>query len=245
MFYTVAGTFTRIFSEPLIIEEVLSTQDIVKQSDFEPFKPLIAKKQLAGRGRKGNKWYSPPEAGLYLSFKIPKNFFIKTENLSPISLVCGLSVAETVDSFVFSRIKWPNDVFIGNKKVAGILIETNKDFITIGIGVNLNTKSFPPELKHYATSIFLETQREVNFFEFTQLLLENLSRNLLVFRSEGFEPFVELINRKLLWKGKRVIIDRRECGKLLGVNPKGLAVIKTCYGKIKEFPYGDISLRKG
>ena len=129
------GTFTRIFAEPLVVDEVFSTQDVVKQPDFEPFKPLIAKKQLAGRGRKGNKWFSPPEAGLYLSFKIPKDFFIETENLSPISLVCGLSVAETVDSFAFSRIKWPNDVFIGNKKVAGILVETNKEFITIGIGV--------------------------------------------------------------------------------------------------------------
>ena len=239
------GTFTRIFAEPLVVDEVFSTQDVVKQPDFEPFKPLIAKKQLAGRGRKGNKWFSPPEAGLYLSFKIPKDFFIETENLSPISLVCGLSVAETVDSFAFSRIKWPNDVFIGNKKVAGILVETNKEFITIGIGVNLNIQNFPSELKDYATSIFLETQQRVDFFEFTQPLLENLSRNLLVFRSEGFEPFVELINRKLLWRGKRVVIDRRECGKLLGVNSKGLAIIKTCYGKIKEFSYGDISLRRG
>ena len=239
------GTLTRIFTEPIVVDEVSSTQDIVKKVDFPSFKPLIAKRQKAGRGRKGNPWYSPPEAGLYLSFKLPKDYFPRNNELSCLSLVCGLSVAETVDSYTLSRIKWPNDVYIGNKKVAGILVEADREFLTVGIGVNLNTVSFPSELRGYATSIFLETQQRVDFFEFANLLLDNLSRDLLLFRSEGFSPFVEPINRKLLWKGKRVVIDQRECGKLLGINRKGLAVVKTCYGKIKEFPYGDISLRKG
>ena len=239
------GTLTRIFAEPLIVDEVSSTQDIVKRGDFQPFTPFIAKRQTAGRGRRGNRWYSPPEAGLYLSFKLPRDYFPQGEELSCLSLVCGLSVAETVDSYTFSRIKWPNDVYIGEKKVAGILVEADRGYLTVGIGVNLNTASFPAELRDYATSIFLVTQQRVDFFEFANLLLENLSRNLLLFRSEGFKPFVEPINRKLLWRGRRVIIDQRECGKLLGINGKGLAVVKTCYGKVKEFPYGDISLRRG
>jgi len=240
----VGGIFTRIFSEPIVLEEVSSTQDIVKQENFEPFKPLIARRQLNGKGRKGNKWYSPPKAGLYFSVKLPKDFFPKKEDLSTVSLVCGLSVSETVDSFIFSKIKWPNDVYINNKKIAGILVENSKDFLIIGIGVNLNTKVFPADLKNYATSIFLETGNLVDIFEFANLLLDNLSRNILIFRSDGFAPFVEPINRKLLWKGKRIVIDNRECGKLLGINKKGFAVVKTCYGEIKEIAYGDISIRK-
>lgn len=238
------GTFTSLFNEPLIVEKVNSTQDVVKSADFPHFKPLVAASQTAGRGRKGNKWFSPPKAGLYLSFKLPKDFFPQSGELSCISLVCGLTVSETVDSYTLSLVKWPNDVYIGGRKVAGILVEANAEDIVIGIGVNLNTTSFPSELQKMATSIYLETQSRVDFFEFLHLLLENLSSDLLLFRSEGFDPFVERINRKLLWRGKRVILDHRECGKLIGVNRKGYAVIKTCYGAVKEYPYGDISLRK-
>ena len=245
-FYPAVGRiFTGIFSEPLVLEEVSSTQDWVKDKDFPHFKPLIAKRQTKGRGRRGRRWFSPPEGGLYLSFKIPKAFFGEREGLACLSLVCGLSVSQAVDTYRFSKIKWPNDVYIGEKKVAGILIEANATDLVVGIGVNLNMESFPPELKESATSIYLVTQSRVDFYEFTTLLLDFLSENLLRFRSEGFHPFVEPINRKLLWKGKRVVIDQRECGKLLGIDERGLAVVKTCFGKIKTFPVGDISLRRG
>lgn len=238
------GAFTSLFTEPVVLERVTSTQDVVKNAQFPHFKPLVAAFQTAGRGRRGNKWFSPPKAGLYLSFKLPRDYFGQNDEFSCISLVCGLAVSETVDSYTLSRIKWPNDVYIGGKKVSGILVEATPSDIVVGIGVNLNTVSFPAELQKMATSIYLETQNKVDFNEFLHLLLENLSVDLLLFRSEGFTPFVEKINRKLLWKGKRVVVDQRECGKLLGVNRKGFAVIRTCYGELKEFPYGDISIRR-
>jgi len=226
------------------VDVISSTQDAVKDGDFPYFKPLIAKAQTKGRGRRGNRWYSPPEGGLYMSFKLPKDFFSDGGELSKLSLVCGAAVSQTVDSYLLSAIKWPNDIYIRGKKVAGILVEVGSGGVIVGIGVNLNTASFPNELVGRATSIFLETQQKVDFKEFTELLLENISENLLRFREEGFKPFLGPINRKLLWRGKRVLIDRRECGKLLGVNEKGFAVIKTCYGEIKEYPYGEISLRR-
>ncbi|HID78940.1 MAG TPA: biotin--[acetyl-CoA-carboxylase] ligase [Aquifex aeolicus] len=243
--FSVEGVCVGIFSEPVIVEEVSSTQDWVKKSDFPQFKPFIAKRQTKGRGRRGKRWFSPPGGGLYLSFKLPKEFFVEGRELSRLSLVFGLSVSQAVDTYTLSKIKWPNDVYIGEKKVAGILIETNSTDLVVGIGVNLNMDGFPPELKEGATSIYLATQNRVDFYEFTTLLLNYLSENILRFRSEGFKPFVPAINRKLLWKGKRVVVDQRECGRLLGINEKGLAVIKTCFGALKTFPYGDISLRRG
>ncbi len=223
-----------------MVKEITSTQDRVREEDFEPFVPLVAERQTAGRGRKGNLWYSPPKAGLYLSVKFPKEFF--GQNAGCLSLVAGLSVARTVDIFVPSAIKWPNDIYVRGKKVAGILTEIFGRWVVLGIGVNLNTVSFPPDLSKVATSIYRETQSEVDFYEFLYLLLENLSEDLLRFRAEGFEPFRETINRKLLWKGRRVRIED-ERGKLLGINSKGWAVIRTCYGKVKEFPAGELSLR--
>jgi BirA family biotin operon repressor/biotin-[acetyl-CoA-carboxylase] ligase len=234
----------KVFKKPILVDKVSSTQDVVKGADFPPFVPLIAKTQTNGRGRKGNLWYSPPGKGLYLSVKLPKEIFKNILNLGTISLVSGYAVSETVDSYTFSKIKWPNDVYINGKKVSGILIEANSKSLVIGIGVNLNTLNFPKELEKYATSIYRETGTEVDFEEFTLLLLENLEDNLLKFQKKGFKPFLEAINRKLLWKGKRITVDNRECGTLLCVDSEGFAVIKTCYGQIKRFPVGDISIRK-
>ena len=242
---TVGDICTRLFAEPISVKEVSSTQDVVKQKDFPTFTPFVAQSQTRGRGRRGNSWYSPPGKGLYLSFKLPKGFLPPwgEGEIPPLSLVVGLSVSETVDSYILSAVKWPNDVYIRGKKVAGTLVEADRENYIVGIGVNLNTLHFPPELGSIATSIYRETGVEVDFEEFLNLLLENLSADLLRFKKEGFEPFVEPINRKLLWRGKRVVVDHRECGKLLGIDPKGYAVVKTCFGKIKRFPAGEISLR--
>jgi len=229
-------------SQPVFKEVVTSTQDEVKRPEFPFFTPLVAAAQTAGRGRRGNRWFSPAGGGLYLSFKLPKSF-LKKEDPSPLALVLGLAVSRAVDGYVLSRIKWPNDVYVGNKKVAGILIEGGPSALVAGIGVNLNTPFFPPELKKSATSLFLETGEKVDFEEFTRSLLESLEEEILLYREEGFKPFVERINRKLLWRNKRVLIDRRECGKLLGVDEGGRAVVMTCFKELKRLPYGELSLR--
>jgi len=234
----------KLFKKPVFVESVSSTQDVVKEINFPYFVPLVAKTQTKGRGRKGNIWYSPPGKGLYLSVKLPKEFFKNVRNLGTISLVTGYAVSQALDSYTFSKIKWPNDVYINGRKVAGILIEANSANLVIGIGVNLNTLEFPHHLEKYATSVYKETGTEVDFEEFIPLLLEKLEENLLTFRRKGFEPFLAPINRKLLWKGKRITVDNRECGILLCVDPEGFAVIKNCFGKIKRIPYGDISIRK-
>jgi len=241
-----SGTFLEIWrSAPEVVEKVSSTQDVVKSKDFPHFTPFVALSQEKGRGRRGNVWFSPPGEGLYLSFKIPKDFFgVEPEDLTPLSLVVGCAVSETVDGYTFSKIKWPNDIYIGGKKVSGILVEATPRDLVVGIGVNLNTVSFPPELKPYATSIYMETQQRVDFYEFLNLLLENLSVELLKFKVEGFKPFVERINRKLLWRNKRIVIDNRECGLLLGIDDRGRALVKTCFKQLKRLSYGDISIRE-
>jgi len=224
-----------------VVELVDSTQNRVKEPDFPFFVPLVARAQTAGRGRLGRRWYSPPGKGLYLSVKFPKGFFPEGD-LGCLSLVVGLSVSRTVDAYALSGIKWPNDVYLRGKKVAGILTEVSGPSVVVGIGVNLNEERFPPELAPLATSIYRETQQRVDPDEFLELLLENLSEDLRRFREEGFKPFVEPINRKLVWKGRRVLVDN-ERGRLLGVNSKGWIVLRTCYGKVKEFPAGEVSLR--
>ena len=108
---------------------------------------------------------------------------------------------------------------------------------------NLNTKDFPPDLKNIATSIYRETQQKVDFREFLHLLIENLNLCVIDFAEKGFSPFKEKIEKKLLWKGKRILINNNRCGKILGIDSQGNLIVKDCYGKILKFTSAEISIR--
>ena len=117
---------------------------------------VLALEQLAGRGRRGAAWFSPPGESLAFSILIrpqePKALWPR------LALAAGLAVAEAVESFgVQAGIKWPNDVWIRNRKVAGILVESGNDFAVVGIGFNVNTLSFPESVEGIATSLALES----------------------------------------------------------------------------------------
>jgi len=99
--------------------------------DYEPGTVVMAEEQSAGRGRYGRVWQSP-KGNLYASFVFPKN----QANDKYLSFLTGLALAESLPEFSV-RLKWPNDVLLDRKKVAGILLESAEDKIIVGIGVNL------------------------------------------------------------------------------------------------------------
>jgi BirA family biotin operon repressor/biotin-[acetyl-CoA-carboxylase] ligase len=117
---------------------------------------LLALEQSAGRGRRGAKWFAPPGEALTFSVLLrpaaPKALWPR------LALAAGLAVAEAVESFGPSvGIKWPNDVWIGSRKIAGILVEAGADFAIVGIGLNVNTTCFPDEVSQIASSLAMET----------------------------------------------------------------------------------------
>jgi BirA family biotin operon repressor/biotin-[acetyl-CoA-carboxylase] ligase len=121
---------------------------------------VIADAQTRGRGRMGRVWHSPPGAALYFSTVLrPK---LPLQKLPPLTLAVGVAVAEAVASFGREpRLKWPNDLLLDGKKVAGILTESatqggRLEHVIVGIGVNLQVTEFPPGLN--ATSIFVERE---------------------------------------------------------------------------------------
>lgn len=150
------------FPEPfrlMIRESVESTNDEVRvlaQAGAPDCLVLLAERQTAGRGRRGAAWFSP--AGESLAFSIlvrpdePKALWPR------LALAAGLAVTEAVESFgLQAGIKWPNDVWIRQRKVAGILVEAGSNFAVIGIGLNVNSTEFPPEVAEIATSLRIET----------------------------------------------------------------------------------------
>ena len=117
---------------------------------------LLALEQTSGRGRRGTSWFSAPGDSLAFSILLrpaePKALWPR------LALITGLAVAQALESFVPSTgIKWPNDVWIGGKKIAGILVEAGASHVVIGIGLNLNTTDFPDDLAGTATSLRLHS----------------------------------------------------------------------------------------
>ncbi len=123
---------------------------------------VIARQQTAGRGRLGRSFYSPKD-GLYLSIAIKPDFDISRSSL--VTVAAAAATSEAIDEVCecSTKIKWVNDIYLGDRKVCGILTEANTDFETgqidslvTGIGINTSEKSFPPELKDIAGSVSAE-----------------------------------------------------------------------------------------
>jgi len=127
---------------------------------------VLADTQTSGRGRKGRTWHSPPRDGLYASIILRPSLLLSQAGRIPI--FASLAIAETLVSLGLSGVslKWPNDILVRGKKIAGILTEVGAemdgvDYIIIGVGINVNTNRFPGNLQRSATSVFLETGKRV------------------------------------------------------------------------------------
>jgi BirA family biotin operon repressor/biotin-[acetyl-CoA-carboxylase] ligase len=152
-------------------ESTASTNDVaarLAESGAEEGTIVVAERQTAGRGRHGRVWYSPPGAGLYASVIVrPASGESHDENPAALlTLASGVAIAEAVRAVTGlpAQIKWPNDVLIGGRKLAGILAEAAVQagalqFVVVGFGVNLQPAAYPLELAPRVTSIEAETSR--------------------------------------------------------------------------------------
>lgn len=196
------------FPEPfrlLVRESAESTNDEVRllgQAGAADGLVVLAERQTAGRGRRGAAWFSP--AGESLAFSIlirpeePKSLWPR------LALAAGLAVAEAVETFgAQAGIKWPNDVWIGHRKTAGILVEAGSDFAIVGIGLNINTTEFPPEVSEIATSLRLETSQAFSRAEVLGTVIRRFARRRHQI-SGDFEELLSAVRLRCVLTGKRV-----------------------------------------
>lgn len=215
---------------------------------------VVAKQQTAGRGRRGRTWISPENAGLYFSIVLrPK---IEMRFLSLLTLMSAVAVFETLKEIykIQPDIKWANDIHINDKKISGILAEsadTNKGLaVIIGIGINLNSKNFPPELDEIATSIEDETGKDPNINKLLENLTKQISKFYELFQSEnGAEKTRdEWTKRSSYAFGKEVqasLENETIIGTTRGIEENGALRIETENGEIKIIQAGDVEkLRK-
>jgi len=173
---------------------------------------VVADQQLAGRGRRGRTWRAP--AGTSLLASIVARPRLPQSLLSTLSLSTAVAVAEALRRVakVDARLKWPNDVLVAGKKVAGILLESRmsggSSVVTIiGVGINLGQREFPHDLAEGATSIALETGQAPSRESVLAALLEEFDAWRARLEGEGFGPVREAWRRLSDTLGRRVTVD--------------------------------------
>jgi len=225
----------------LYFEELPSTNDYLKTVPFEPFLGVVALSQTAGRGRRGRKWLSERGKGLYFSVLFPP----LKRNLTLTGLAFGYAVYKTLTELSPSfYLKWPNDVYINGRKIAGILPELLKERLIVGVGINLlYTEKKLSNLTHRATSLFLEGID----FDYEKLV-NSLHKNLVElyrklergeFSPALFEKACPLIGHEItVIEGEKVYNALA-----LGIDKEGALIVETESG-IKRLFSAEVSVRE-
>jgi len=215
---------------------------------------IIADSQNKGKGRMQRIWHSPPGTNIYTSVILrPK---IRLSKASQIPITAGVAVAETLSKYCPDKVhlKWPNDVLIGGKKVCGILAQIKMsenaiDFIVLGIGINVNMsrEQIPHDIKDIATSLSIETGREISRQELIISLYENLAKCYKQLVQKGFRPIKEKWLSLTLMTGQMIQVmfkNEKMEGKAAGIDDDGSLILLTNENKKVKVSAGDVTILK-
>ncbi len=210
---------------------------------------VVAERQTVGRGRRGRKWVSPFGENLYFSLLLRIDGGMR--QLEGLSLLVGLAVVDVLHEMGIkgAGLKWPNDVLVGRRKLAGILLELMGDpadvcHVVIGVGININMQ-VAAEVDQSWTSLRLETGRICDRNEMAARLARTLEAYLLRHQQQGFSVFQSAWERNHLWQGREVSLlsgSDSVQGRVLGIDALGALRLEVD-GVEKSFSGGELSLR--
>jgi len=215
------------------------------------FSLVVADEQTSGRGRMDRRWFTPPNSALAMSLILHP---LQEERAHPSRMtgLLALSLSESLLKLGLApQIKWPNDVLLKGKKVAGILVESTwmgkyVDAFVLGMGVNVLEKSVPPiePLLFPATSIETELERQVERTDLLRTILDGVLkwRPLL-----GTGKFLKAWDEKLAYRGQQVQVrggsEKTIVGELLGLESDGSLRLREERGKSVTVQFGEVHLR--
>jgi BirA family biotin operon repressor/biotin-[acetyl-CoA-carboxylase] ligase len=210
---------------------------------------VLAERQTAGKGRLGRTWLANPYENLTFSLILRPTLPPEALNLLP--LYAAVAVAEAIEheSGLSVECKWPNDLLIGGKKTAGILLEGSLkeeglEYVVLGIGVNVNQTTFPEDISPRATSLKVQGGRDIDRIRLLREILRTLEIHYTAIMKKGFHNLLPLwlsrttmINREIsVTQGGSVI-----SGIVRGLSPEG-ALILDSGGSEKTLFAGDVTI---
>ncbi|ANE47940.1 biotin [Paenibacillus swuensis] len=247
---------TRVLGKQIKLLDVVDSTQRVAHEWVKEGAPegamVIAEGQTAGRGRMGRTWHSPQGKGVWMSLvlkpSVPLHLTPQLTLLSAVALCRAIKAVAPVDA----GIKWPNDILIGGRKVAGILLESSAEderlqYVVAGIGVSVNLTStdYPQELREIATSLRIAGGETVDRAVLIRTFLQQLEYLYELYTEEGFAPI------KSLWEALNVTLGHPVSisgatgvveGVAMEIDDLGALLIKDNSGKRVKVYSGDVQI---
>lgn len=213
---------------------------------------VVSDRQDGGKGRRGRSWASPSGVGIWMSLILRPE--IAPSSASMLTLAAALAVRKGIleETGLSPLIKWPNDLVLNGKKICGILTEMSTELMEIqyvitGIGINVNQKEFPPEIRDTATSLSLEAGRSFRRSSLIAAILKAFEKDYEAFLKTGdLSLLLEEYNACLVNRGKEVCIldpsgEYRAVAE--GIDENGSLLVTLPDGTRREIISGEVSVR--
>jgi BirA family transcriptional regulator, biotin operon repressor / biotin---[acetyl-CoA-carboxylase] ligase len=240
-----------------VFEQTTSTNDVVEKLARDGVKEgvvVFAESQTKGRGRLGRKWISPAHKGLWFSILLRPELRPQEATQLTVASATALRRAIQAETGLQPEIKWPNDILIGGKKVAGILTELSAELdrvkhiiLGIGVDVNLDAGELPVELRKTATSLKMETGGMVSRAELAVAILRELDFDYARICGGAFPAVADEWESGCVTIGKNVTVhigDRKIRGRAESLDDDGALRLRTEHGHLERIIGGDVTLEK-
>ncbi len=229
---------TQFVGREIVALDVVDSTNTYALNHGKPGMVIVADAQTAGRGRQGHTWHSAPGLGLWFSVVVD-------EMWQGLSFAAALAVRDALADRCELRIKWPNDVLCGSKKLCGTLIERRDDITVLGIGLNVHhaREDFPPELRDKAGSLESEVGGTWDRCKVLRDVLTHLDGRVMLIRKDGVEAV------RAEWASACNLIGRRiqtgpHTGTVVDIDRHGALLLATSSGT-QMIPTGEITYLDG
>jgi BirA family biotin operon repressor/biotin-[acetyl-CoA-carboxylase] ligase len=240
-----------------VFKETSSTNDVVEKLARDGVAEgavVFAESQTKGRGRLGRQWLSPARKGLWFSVLLRPNLRPQAATKLTVAAATSLTRAIRRQTGLVPEIKWPNDVLIKGRKVAGVLTELNAEvdhikyvILGVGVNVNLNASEFPADLRKLATSLKIEAGRAVSRVPLAAAILRELDTDYARIGHDQFASLTDEWAEQCATLGQRVSIrmgSRTVHGRAESLDDDGALLLRTDHGHLERIVGGDVALEK-
>ncbi len=249
---------TRVIGRDVqVFKETNSTNDVIEKFARDGAKEggvVYAEAQSRGRGRMGRTWISPPQKGLWFSILLRPQMRPQAVTQITVAAATALSRAIRRISGVAVQVKWPNDILIDGRKVAGILTELNAEvdrvkYVILGIGVDVNLaeRDLPDDLKTLATSVRIASGKKVDRPALAAAILEELDADYARLNRGEFKTVAEEWESQCITLGRDVAItvgNREVRGRAESLDEDGALMVRSSHGQLERIIGGDVMLEK-